>query len=296
MTTACRLLDVPTEALWAIFDYIGDSHPLSLLSLALVNKRHYSAVSPLLYRSLTFQVDNPEQLTQDAQRCELLLRRDSAFPHVTRLIVHGRLGPEHPQGSHSPPRAAPELAVSLADEALGRQRMPCAKLVGSLYHEYNQLSLAGLNRVHRHHHDASAQQVHQSDPYWTPLARLIDLLPAMTDFVFACPDQLPPCVLEALHRHSVRPRLHMCVFALRSLADAEIDPHEVALASSPLLHRIFVYYEDTNGYDLQSRPSYRFNAVMDLVTGVAPNLREVRLFHSLGDPKDEHGISLCCNP
>ena len=84
----------------------------------------------------------------------------------------------------------------------------------------------------------------------------------------------------------------MCAFALRSLADAEIDPHEAAQASSPLLHRIFVYYEDTNSYDLQSRPSYRFNAVIDLVTGVAPNLREVRLFHSLGDPKDEHGISL----
>ncbi|KAH6853215.1 hypothetical protein B0I37DRAFT_409406 [Chaetomium sp. MPI-CAGE-AT-0009] len=304
MTTACRLLDVPTEILWAIFDYIGDSHPRSLLSLALVNKRHYSAASPFLYRSLTFQVDNPEQLTQDAQRCELLLRRDSAFPHVRRLIVHGRLGLEPPQGSHSPtlsptpspPRAAPELAVSLADEGLGRQRMPCAKLVGSLYHEYNQSSLAALNRVRRHHHDASAQQVHQSGPYWTPLARLIDILPAMTDFVFACPDQLPPCVLEALHRHSARPRLHMCAFALRSLADAEIDPHEVALASSPLLHRIFVYYEDTNGYDLQSRPSYHFNAVMDLVTGVAPNLREVRLFHSSGESEDEHGISLPLPP
>ena len=111
----------------------------------------------------------------------------------------------------------------------------------------------------------------------------------MRDFVFACLNQLPPCLLETLHKHFASPRLHIRDFALRSLADVEIDPHEVALAKSPLLHSIWVRYADTNGYDRQNLPNYHADAVMDLVTGVAPNLKEVRLFHDYGDGEDEDG-------
>ena len=91
MTVARPLNRLPAETLLAICEYLGDSHPRSLLSLALANKHCYSVASTFLYRTITFKAHCPEQLAQDAQRCECLLRRDTAFRYVRRFVVHGYL-------------------------------------------------------------------------------------------------------------------------------------------------------------------------------------------------------------
>jgi hypothetical protein len=282
----CKLLRLPAETLSAICEYLAHSHPRSVLSLALANKHCYCVASAFLYRTIAFKAHCPEQLAQDAQRCEHLLRRDSAFRHVNRFIVHGRF-----QVTHNPVRGGcgedcRGEVNHVNQHPLEWQRMPCVKLVGSLYDD--EQTLGDLAPI-PHHRRTSYQRIYPSDTCWRPLCRLVETLPALKDFMFACPNQFPPCLLETLHKHLASPRLHICVFALHSLADAELDPHDVALAGSPLLHRLWVRYDDTNGYNVRGIPNYHADAVMDMVTGVAPNLKEVRVLHDYGDDEDEDG-------
>ncbi|RKU42382.1 hypothetical protein DL546_003255 [Coniochaeta pulveracea] len=292
MTLGPLFEPLPAEILAAACEYLADAHPPSVLSLGLANKHWYSVTSRFLYRTIAFKVGSQKQLAQDARRCEYLLRRDSAFAHVRRFIVHTRF-----EAIPNPVAEGCGRYYRLEDnhsdqQPLQWQRMPCAKLVGSLYDDDQT-----LDNLAPHERCTSLQRQlphpYWPDVFWKPLCRLVESLPALRDFIFAChPDQLPHCLLQTLHGHLANPRLHICVFALHSLADAELDPHEVALAGSPLLHRLWVRYDDSNGYDRRFQPNYHADAVMDLVRGVAPNLKEIRVFHDWGREVNWNGDTL----
>ncbi|KAH6854996.1 hypothetical protein B0I37DRAFT_388794 [Chaetomium sp. MPI-CAGE-AT-0009] len=271
--------NLPVEILSAICDYIRHSHPPSLLSLALANKRWYSVACAFLYQTIVVKACHPEQLALDTQKCEDLLRRDSAFCHVRRFIVYGRLD-----------------KPCLHDHSRERKRMPFQKLFGSPYDyddDYDEGIIVsfveGLDLDSRR----PGENAHQLDACWRSLCHLVKLLPGLTDFVFAMSHLMPPCLLETLHNQfsassPIRLRLHIVDFALPSLADGISDPHELSLASSVLLHRIWACYCETDGYDRDNRPSYDAEIVMELVEGFAPNLKHVRLFQDWGDPRDNH--------
>src|SRR5690348_8948447 len=123
--TARQLDGLSAETLSAICECVGLSHPRSVLSFALVNKYFYSVASAFLYRSIAFKAGSPEERVQDAQRCEHLLRRDSAFQHVRRFVVYSRYG--HPL----------EFARESSDP-LKWQRMPFEKLIGSPFVDHEQ--------------------------------------------------------------------------------------------------------------------------------------------------------------
>ncbi|KAL2136740.1 hypothetical protein VTI74DRAFT_1781 [Chaetomium olivicolor] len=281
---------LPLEILSAIRDYLGCSHPPSVLSFGLANKRCYSIASAFLYQSIAFKVESPGQVAKDARRCRYLLHRDFAFQHVRRFIVYGKPeafvdheGHSHTEDYHS--NYQPSTW----------ERMPCSKVIKwpdddddeVTVHEFVLTSGSPFG-----HCDTTSTQAYQSNSSWRPLCVLVELLPALTDLVFICyRNQLPPCLLETLHNRSSPPRLKLRLyyFNLRSLAEPEIDPHEMALASSPLLHHITVPYAETNGYDRQNRPNYHSDAVMDLVRGLAPNLRGVFVTRAEGGGTDAHG-------
>lgn len=116
---------------------------------------------------------------------------------------------------------------------------------------------------------------------WMPLARLIGQLPCLTDFVYAHSDQIPPCVLSALHCHHAqhhRLRVHVHTFSLRSLyvpVDGNahaIDANEWALVTSPCLHCIAA---KTSSYDGTGFVGYNNEAIALMVQGLAPGLRSV---------------------
>lgn len=301
MTAFGPLDSLPTETLSAVCDYLRYSHAPSLLSLGLANKRGYAIASIFLYRTIVFKADSPEQLDHDVQRCVYLLGRDSAFRHVRRFVVHG-------DGEFETAFLRSDKGAMAAQDDCGGyplewQRVPCAELIGSPHDSDEQAMESFITkcRIIKSGDRPSVGDVYRYDAGWRPLCRLVGLLPALTDFLFASPYQLPPCLLEALHKHFNGPdqnrlRLHIHGFHLLSLVDAEFDPHELALASSSLLHSVRVPYENTDGYDWERRPDYHLDAAIDMATGFAPNLREVRLYCDSGSTSDTRGYPLPTPP
>src|SRR5205807_10350288 len=120
-------------------------------------------------------------------------------------------------------------------------------------------------------------------------------LPGLVDLVYNYPDQFPPCLLQTLHEYRPQCRLRINTFNLYSLHAPVIDPYELLLATSPCLYSIrclhgednyirFLYQEDgadadADADDSDSRTNYQAEAVMCLVAGLAPNLKEVHMYY-----------------
>ncbi|KAK3903021.1 hypothetical protein C8A05DRAFT_33266 [Staphylotrichum tortipilum] len=94
---------------------------------------------------------------------------------------------------------------------------------------------------------------------WLPFALFLARLPALTDLIYACTHQMPACVLQALHTHHPKSRLHIRAFSLRSLYrswDEKRDPIDP---------------DDIRGINLN------LEAMEAMVYGWAPGLRRVSL-------------------
>lgn len=135
--------------------------------------------------------------------------------------------------------------------------------------------------------DMLVAQTYENDSLWWPLARLLKHLPGLVDFIYACPPQLPPCLLQTLHKHLPACRLHHYTFFLRCLNGnlTNPDPHELALVTSPCLYSIHVRYGDTKGQGSNGRPSYQRGVINNMIEGLAPNLKEVHLFRETRERK-----------
>ncbi|KAK0667551.1 hypothetical protein QBC41DRAFT_395855 [Cercophora samala] len=126
----------------------------------------------------------------------------------------------------------------------------------------------------------SIQAMYETDHIWTPVAELIRRLSGLTDVVFQCPSQFPPCLLRVVHDHKKITRLHLRTWFLRSLNyDSWVveDPHELALIRSPTLYSIWLCPERRRPRDPNSI-YHQSEAVSQMLTtkGLAPNLRELR--------------------
>ena len=114
----------------------------------------------------------------------------------------------------------------------------------------------------------------EEDVAWEPVVSLVKSLPHLTKLVYDCRNQFPPSLLNALHNHHPQCKIYHLTFRLRSLRSEAPDPHEMALATSPCLHSVKTRYawRDSNGED-----DYHEEAMLELVAGLAPNLKEVRM-------------------
>ena len=113
----------------------------------------------------------------------------------------------------------------------------------------------------------------ESSRSWSPLVSLISSLQRLTDLIYACENQVPPCLLQALHRHHPACRLSIRTFRFRSLRESITDPNELALVTSPCLHSLSVRYvwRDSQGND-----DYNEEAVLRTVA-LAPNLKQLNM-------------------
>ncbi|KAL1852475.1 hypothetical protein Daus18300_012156 [Diaporthe australafricana] len=114
----------------------------------------------------------------------------------------------------------------------------------------------------------------EEDAAWAPFIRLVKALPRLTKLVYDCRNQFPPTLLAALHIYHPRCRLHHLTFRLRSLLQQDPDPHEMALATSPCLHRVKLHcaWRNSNAQD-----DFNEEAMLELVAGLAPNLKELSM-------------------
>jgi hypothetical protein len=106
------------------------------------------------------------------------------------------------------------------------------------------------------------------------------------DFVYVCFNQLPTCLLDALHQYHPTCRLHVHTNKLNSLIQwkdkpHDIDPDEFAWASSPCLYSLAVSYTDHDIF-YDGLVDFNGDALLQVVAGLAPQLRFVAVVLGLG--------------
>jgi hypothetical protein len=115
----------------------------------------------------------------------------------------------------------------------------------------------------------------EEDMPWAPLVDLLEAEIPLQDLVFDCRSQFPPSLLDVLHERHPRCRLHHLTFNSQSLPWGIPDPYEMELAASPSLYKVKVSCAHRDSERGIGDDDFNQEAMMELVTGLAPNLKEV---------------------
>lgn len=202
---------LPTEILQDISEILDNIHPSSLLALARASKRCYAVASTVLFRTVKVTIADGEQRCQDARQLEERLLRDDAFAHVRRIILF----------SHSEGLRYPYLSLHPCER--GREDDT------ALWHHLDddkwpiKWPLSTVSIV---------------DDEWEPVIHLLRQLTGLTDLFWACPEQLPLCLLQVLHERISRCRLHHSTFNPSSPIPTSFTSYERAIITSPCLYSI----------------------------------------------------------
>lgn len=249
---------LPAEVLDLIAEYVHDTHEPSLYALASVSKCCRSAASAYMFRNIHINWSTPKRLDRDVDQWCKLLRHYNASKHVRRLRIDGRFSA----------RAIGRLdPCELAE--LDNKNSDWPSLDEEIFGEKPRRGIF-WSRL-------PLSQVKDSD--WRPLVRLIEATPSLHDLIFDHKMQFPACLLQALHEVIPACRLHLLHFGLRSLTQSEMDPHEMAIATSPCLHAIQVHYPNCK-IDSKGEDDYNEEAAMCMAAGLAPNLKRVEMIGS----------------
>ncbi|KAI1096086.1 hypothetical protein F5B19DRAFT_218735 [Rostrohypoxylon terebratum] len=258
-------IKLPRELVSHICNILYRTHPSGLLNFARCSKACHAIAAISLSHTIWIFVAAPTNLILAVRDHLERLRRYGTLWAVHRLVIYGP-GVEYScmDRIESHPMIRPMVDL----EGRFNKPRPCP-------YQFRKLSPA---------------KVYEVNHLWLPLAELIRQLPSLADLIYQCyPSQFPPCLLEALHQHRPKCRLHIDNFHLRSLdANPPIaDPHEFMIVTSPCLHSINTIADKKSN----SAPAHHVGAVLRMVSGLAPNLKEVHLFRNRErrwDESEEH--------
>lgn len=200
---------LPTEVLQRLSEILDNVHPPSLLAFARASKRCYAVASTVLFRTVKVTIADGEQRFQDACQLERRLFRDDAFVHVRRIILlYDSKGRRYPYLSLHPCERGCEDDTALWSH-LNNNKWPL-----------NFISIP--------------------DDKWEPFIHLVGRLTGLADLFWACPQQLPLCLLQVLHERVGRCRLHHSTFnrSTPTFASSPLTSYEQALIKSPCLYSI----------------------------------------------------------
>jgi hypothetical protein len=262
------LYSLPVESLQQIAGYLDKSHRPSLYAFGMASKTCRGAIIPLILYQIYFLISSPEVLRRDVEALIKILSRTESSRYVRCLTIKGSL-------SLLPGERIVEGRV------VGRVE---GNKSGSL-DRHSFFEKTGINEIlsdeepyttapHVVYDEPVIQKSSDEDLAWSPLVGLITTLPCLSKLVYDCQNQFPPSLLEALHNHTNYPqcKLYHLTFRFRTLLWGTPYPYEMALATSPCLYSIKVACgkRDSDGDD-----DFNQEALMELVAGLAPNLKEV---------------------
>lgn len=247
--------DLSLEVLQHICDLVASDYKPSLYDFALVCKRWSLASNAIRFQKIRLIIQNQGKLSHCLDHWNDTLRSTSSFRSVRRLEIEGHLPADGSTWVERPLRRRDDCMVDTDDE-----------LESAIYSYYS--SVTELPEV-----------TMELDKHWAPLALFVAQLRALQDLVFNCTNQFPPCLLGVLHQILPNCRLHLHIFGLKNLYSYKdwsrsLDRHEYALATSPSLHCITLFYD---GRVQEKLVDYHDLAVMRMSQGLAPNLRHVRV-------------------
>ncbi|VUC28687.1 unnamed protein product [Clonostachys rosea] len=264
------LLRLPAETLLQIGGYLADSHRPSLYAFALASKSCHESATVFIFRHIHLTLRNPEELQSDIDALRETLTRTDSYRHVSSLSVKGYLDHKDPINARGPNNI--DLygwwKSTLRDEPRINTLLP------------------NTEPVHRGDYVPYIERRPDENGEWAPVIGLIKDLPLLDKLVYDCPNEFPTGLLDALHSHP-QCKLHHLKLRLPTLSSPKPHPEEMALATSPRLHvaKIYCSWRDSQGGD-----GFSQEAIMELVAGLAPNLKEVTVvqFRAQGSDQFSH--------
>ncbi|CAG9982169.1 unnamed protein product [Clonostachys byssicola] len=263
-STTINLQDLPPETLDQIASYLT-SHQPSLYAFSLASRACHCIASKLIFHQINITVSNPVALKRDIDGVVDALSRTESARHVNCLSFKGSLCLNDGRNAESKKEAAYSRdaidSVTRWFKATGTSEILTQEepVPSGAYVIYDEPVI---------------QKASDEDMAWAPVVGLIELLPRLAKLLYDCQNQFPPSLLDALHEHQPGCKLYHMTFRLRTLFWDTPYPYEMALATSPCLYgvRLACTDRDTDGDD-----DFNQAAMMDLVSGLAPNLREVTI-------------------
>ncbi|KAH8595443.1 hypothetical protein B0O99DRAFT_709868 [Bisporella sp. PMI_857] len=237
--TSAGLNKLPFEALQQIASYLHDTHRPSLYTFGLASKACHRATLPSVFREVHLTVHGRKALQCNVDALVKVLCGAESAHYVRHLGIKGFLLLNIDESDEPGNKAR----TTNTDDIDWFQRTGVGEVLGDkepcLYGPFFP--------------DEAIEVSLEEDVAWAPF---------------------PPSLLDALHKHHPQCKLYHFTFRLRSLRSETPDPHEMAIATSPCLYSVKTRYawRDSNGED-----DFHGEAVPELVAGLAPNLKEVRM-------------------
>ncbi|KAJ4391305.1 hypothetical protein N0V93_004922 [Gnomoniopsis smithogilvyi] len=269
-----NLVDLPLEILQQIAGLVHDTHWPSFYALCITSKSWRSVCTPLNFQELRISVNDCSALQRhvDGLLKSLLspVCGGDVTQYVRRLCIEGALSLTEGSGCEETTATVVEV------ERIAEQK-----------EQEQQFRSKGLNELLDENEPLMDTIPGEEDPFvtpeqdaaWTPVVNLIKTLPNLTTLMYQCRNQLPPSLLNVLHTYRPQCRLYHHTFRLRSLRSkfGHIDPHEWAIATSPCLYSVKLRY---SFYNEDAERDQNLTAILELLTGLAPNLKEVYVVSS----------------
>ncbi|TGO08378.1 hypothetical protein BTUL_0212g00170 [Botrytis tulipae] len=252
-------LSFPLEVLQKIAAFLATAHRPSLYAFTLTNKACHAAAIFLVFRQIVITVDDRKELRRDVDRLIETLSRTDSFRHIRRITIKGALKPsaERTEGFG---RQTPWWHDIGLDEVLVDEEV---LYYGDLYTVYD----GGV-----------IEKFSEEDMAWAPVVNLLQAKIHLEDLVYDCQSQFPPSLLRTLHEQHPQCRLHHLTFRFQTLLWGIPYPYEMEVATSPSLYRVKLTcaLRDSDGDD-----DFNLEAMMELTSGLAPNLKEVIVLNLL---------------
>ncbi|KAJ5642205.1 hypothetical protein N7490_006205 [Penicillium lividum] len=260
------LISLPQEVLELICGSVAFDDLPSIRALAQSCKAFQIATMKHRFQNVEIFVARRAELAKELRQLIQILGKNSAFNAVRQLTVLGKLIPiEHD------PETPKERAQRVSDVKLARR----------------------LRHIHGDdsgEDDASSTPQEPARDDWGLLPSFVKQLQGLRDFNWCCETLFPPCLLDILHKSLPRCELHIFAFKLPSLYYNPLEPqdisdYEFSLATSPSLSTIMVpVFHDDDDYEFEDsndhkdgHVEYNKEAAIQLASGLAPNLKTVRI-------------------
>ncbi|EFR02984.1 hypothetical protein MGYG_05982 [Nannizzia gypsea CBS 118893] len=273
MTRSLSLESMPLDILCIVCERVVECDPSrqSLYSFSLASRRCSIAAVRQRLRRVQITLETRKKLANDLAIWNHILKPHGNADYVQLVRINGSMRLEY--GRFAP---RTETEEQQDDEWGTDLNWHCDN--DSVW-EYGEKKVCTDVILYGGDRPLTDEEKQSQEAAWRPLVKFIKNLSGLKDLIYASTDQIPPCMLEALHLYHPKSRLHMRQFTLHSLfqlpnSPQDISPEEYALVTSPCLYSICPLLSN---YDIQGRASFNAEAILQMVAGLAPNLRYVSI-------------------
>ena len=271
---------LPPELLLRISSYLTDTTNVHLSAFSRCSRTCHEAATPIIYSTIRLRIQTPNsktlrwspqeifsdqpQLINKIKHWDDLLRRRQAYHQVRSIELKDHCTTVF-EPSPFMPVPNPPHHLDLLDSDDEFADPPRGSLAIPLVLK-----------------DATYPSEEEERRIWSPLAILIDHLPALSDIYFKCTRPPPGCVLRAVLRLDSSPKVHLSNFWFRGyLRDTkDTDPGELPMLLSPQVRSIRAR---SCGYANDGSTDYTHDGILSIASGLNSEIKHLSLLTDLED-------------